>query len=75
LDKHLLHDRTLTEDGLYACTPGDSLLSEERGAQRRTPAPPAMGFVYPKQVTTGTRGPELSKTPHAGFQVVWSELS
>lgn len=27
LDKHLLHDRTLTEDGLYACTPGDSLLS------------------------------------------------
>lgn len=27
LDKHLLHDRMLTEDRLYACTPGDSLLS------------------------------------------------
>ncbi len=27
LDKHLLHDRMLTEDRLYACTPGGSLLS------------------------------------------------
>lgn len=45
----------------------------ERGVQRRSPARPAVGFVYPKQVTTGMRGPELSKTPYAGFQVAGSE--